>query len=183
MYSSTASTDMRILEDSEAVYDFLVTKLRIDPSDLILFGRSIGSGPAAYLASRKPVGALVLMSAFTSIRAVVKDLAGKWATYLIKERFNNLEYISKVLCPTFLVHGVRDSLIPFKHSQDLHSLCKAPCELLLPKAMDHVEFDFFADFTTPLILFLQRCGISLNDERKGIQFPLNLFELPKEFVK
>jgi pimeloyl-ACP methyl ester carboxylesterase len=179
MYQGTSS-DTGILEDSEALYDFLVTKLRIDPQDLILFGRSIGSGPAAYLASRKPVGALVLMSAFTSIRAVVKDLAGKWATYLIKERFNNLDCISKVMCPTFFVHGLRDSLIPFKHSQDLHGNCKAPCELILPKSMDHVEFDFFNDFTTPLMLFLNRCGISLNDGKKGIQLPLNLYELPQQ---
>ena len=61
------------------------------------------------------------MSAFTSIKAVVKDLAGKWATFLIKERFPNFEHISKVTCPSFFVHGLKDSLIPYKHSQELQS--------------------------------------------------------------
>jgi abhydrolase domain-containing protein 17 len=103
------------------VFDYFTNKLNIHPKDIIIFGRSIGSGPATWLASRKNIGALVLMSAFTSIRAVVRDLAGKWAQYLIKERFNNLEHISRVTCPTFLIHGLKDSLISYKQSQDLHS--------------------------------------------------------------
>jgi len=116
-----ASSDTQILNDAETVFDYLTTKLSIHPKDIIVFGRSMGSGPASYLASRKNVGALVLMSAFTSIRAVVRDLAGKWAQYLIKERFNNLEYMSRVTCPTFLIHGLKDNLIPYKQSQELHS--------------------------------------------------------------
>ena len=109
------------MQDSEAVYEYLTAKLNIKPRNILLFGRSIGSGPATYLASKRETGALILMSAFTSIRAVVKDFAGKWAQYLIKERFNNFEAIPKVKCPVFFVHGQRDNLIPFSHSQDLHS--------------------------------------------------------------
>lgn len=116
-----APSETQIQADSEAVFDYFTNKLNIHPKDIIIFGRSIGSGPATWLASRKNIGALVLMSAFTSIRAVVRDLAGKWAQYLIKERFNNLEHISRVTCPTFLIHGLKDSLISYKQSQDLHS--------------------------------------------------------------
>lgn len=116
-----APEDTTIMQDSEAVYDFLVQRLKIAPKNIIIFGRSIGSGPATYLAANREVGALVLMSAFTSIRAVAKGLAGRWVQYLIKERFNNLETISRVACPTFLVHGQRDRLISYTHSEELHS--------------------------------------------------------------
>lgn len=74
-----APSDNQILADAEAVFDYLTLKLKHSPKNIIIFGRSIGSGPASWLASRKNIGALVLMSAFTSIRAVVRDLAGKWA--------------------------------------------------------------------------------------------------------
>lgn len=50
-------------------------------------GRSIGSGPATYLASKFDVGCLVLVSPFTSIRGVVEHLVGKFASLLVKERF------------------------------------------------------------------------------------------------
>jgi len=176
-----APCDDQILSDSETVFDYLTSKLNIHPKDIIIFGRSMGSGPATYLASRKNLGALVLMSAFTSIRAVVRDLAGKWATYLVKERFNNLEYMSRVTCPSFLIHGLRDSLIPYKQSQELHNACKGPCELVLPKEMDHIEFDFYEDFTAPLAFFLTRCNFQLRP-RKGakIDFPASLFETPNQ---
>jgi hypothetical protein len=42
----------------------------------MLFGRSIGSGPAVYLASVRPVGLMTLMSPFSSIRAVAEHKAG-----------------------------------------------------------------------------------------------------------
>lgn len=110
-----------ILEDAEAVYEYLTQEMNLDPKNMIVFGRSIGSGPATWLASKREVGILVLMSAFTSIRGVVRDIAGKLIQYFVKERFNNLENIAKVKCPTFLVHGLKDTLIPYKHSQDLYS--------------------------------------------------------------
>ena len=94
--------------------------VKVDPREIRVLGRSIGSGPASYLASRKCIGALVLMSAFTSIRDLAKDLAGLWAKYLIRERFDNLKAITKVYCPTFFVHGQQDTLIPHHHSKRLH---------------------------------------------------------------
>ena len=119
LYKGTPN-DATIMKDSEAVYEFFVRKLKVKPRNIIIFGRSIGSGPATYLASKREVGALILMSAFTSIRDVVKDFAGKWAQYLIKQRFNNLEAIRNVSCPIFLIHGQRDKLIPYSHSKELH---------------------------------------------------------------
>ena len=61
--------------------------LNLSEKDIILYGRSIGSGPACYLASTKSPGALLLMSAYTSIKAVVKSIAGRLASFLVKERF------------------------------------------------------------------------------------------------
>ena len=121
LYKGTAN-ESQIFEDSEIVYDYLIKGLKLHPQQIILFGRSIGSGPATYLAARKKVGALILMSAFTSIRSVVKDLAGAWAQFIIKERFNNLEEIVKVTCPTFFVHGQKDRLVPYSHSERLHGI-------------------------------------------------------------
>ena len=117
-YGST--DDNRILQDAEYLYDYLTLKLMINPLEIIVFGRSIGSGPASWLASKRRIGALVLMSAFTSIRAVVKDIAGM-AQYLVRERFCNIDCMPNVTAPVFLVHGLRDRLISYRHSQALKS--------------------------------------------------------------
>lgn len=105
--------------DAETVYQCLTTQIGIDEKDLIIFGRSIGSGPACWLASVKNPGALVLMSGFTSIKAVAKHIAGIVGGVLIKQRFKNLKYISSVKCPTLLVHGKKDTLIPYQQSVEL----------------------------------------------------------------
>ena len=81
-------------------------------------GRSIGSGPACFLASRFKPAALALVSPHTSIRGVVKDFfMGGIAQFIVAERFKNLEAIEQVKCPTFILHGQRDETVNFSHSQ------------------------------------------------------------------
>ncbi len=99
------SNEERILQDAESVYNFCIQETRLRPKDIIVIGRSIGSGPATYLASKHKVAALVLISAFTSIQAAVKSVAGRVIKKLVKERFKNIELIKKVTSPTFLLHG------------------------------------------------------------------------------
>lgn len=56
----------------------MVNKQKIPESSIILFGRSIGTGPATYIAAKHNPCALLLMSAFKSIREIVKEQAGKY---------------------------------------------------------------------------------------------------------
>ncbi len=58
-------------------------------SQIILFGRSLGSGPAVFLAAQYPVGGLILVSAFTSIRAAVQSIVGRVVAWTFNERFPN----------------------------------------------------------------------------------------------
>mmetsp|Transcript_79960 Transcript_79960/g.110663 ORF Transcript_79960/g.110663 Transcript_79960/m.110663 type:complete len:85 (-) Transcript_79960:409-663(-) len=81
--------------------------------DIILLGRSIGSGPSSYLAAKYNPGALILMSPYTSIRDVATNKAG-FIGYLLIDQFNNLEQMKNVECPTFIVHGQKDTLIPLE---------------------------------------------------------------------
>jgi hypothetical protein len=39
-----------IQHNAQVVFDFVTQSLKFDPKDVILFGRSMGSGPATYLA-------------------------------------------------------------------------------------------------------------------------------------
>lgn len=109
-----------ILNDADHVFNFLINNLNLSPANIILMGRSLGTGPASYLASQHKVGALILISGFTSIRGVVSDLAGV-LKFLVKERFNNLEHIAKVVSPTFFLHGKKDTLISHNQSIILQS--------------------------------------------------------------
>ena len=115
------SSSEQILSDSEKIYSYLTKVLGYLEKNIILVGRSIGTGPATHLAAKKSPGALILLSAFTSIQAVIGNFAG-FLKLLVKERFDNLENFSKVTCPTLLIHGIRDKLISFEHSLKLHGI-------------------------------------------------------------
>ena len=67
------ATEETILDDSLYFYDYVNKVLGIDEENIIIFGRSIGTGPATHVASKRNPGCLILMSAFKSIRSIAQD--------------------------------------------------------------------------------------------------------------
>jgi len=196
IYKGSPSAE-RIIQDSIHVYDYIVD-LGFKKQNILVLGRSIGSGAATELAVKKEIGILALISPFTSLKDVVKEMVGSMFKFLLKERFNNMENIAKINCPTLLVHGSLDTMIPVDHSFLLHGIlifnicyykccywflliaaCRGPCELVTPKNMNHFQFDFYDDFTQPFKNFLERCGILLHyGDKKAPIFPNELFINP-----
>ena len=119
IYKNESPDSELIQQNAEVVFEFITHNLHYDPSDIIVFGRSMGSGPACYLASNHKVSSLILLSAYTSLKNVVKSLVGYIPSLLVKERFENYETIKRVECPTLIIHGQNDQLIPYQHSQIL----------------------------------------------------------------
>ena len=156
------------MSDSEYIYDYVNKVLGVEEKNIIVFGRSMGSGPASHVASKRNPGALLLMSSFKSIRHIAQDQAGNLLSYLIQDRFRNIEKIPKVTSPTFIVHGMKDKLIPFDHSRELHDMCGAQLKtLVLPTRMDHNDFDFCEDLITPFHHFLKQCQINVREPKSA----------------
>ena len=65
-----------VLRDSERVMQFAIKILKWPSRDIIIFGRSIGTGPACSIAANYRISSLILMTPYTSIRAIVKDMLG-----------------------------------------------------------------------------------------------------------
>jgi pimeloyl-ACP methyl ester carboxylesterase len=146
----------KIKEDCDYVYRYVLQETGIKESDVIIFGRSIGTGPAIYLASKHKPGALCLMSAYTSIRDIAVSIVPVLG-YLMSTHFENSKLISNVSCPAFFVHGRSDTLIPFQHSVTLHERCVgAPHKQInLPDHMTHNDFDYEYDIIMPISTFLE----------------------------
>jgi len=123
----------------------------------VVFGRSIGSSPACYIANHREPAAVILMSPFKSIREVAKDLVGWVISKALAERFRNIDLIRETKAPVFIVHGQKDRLIPYSHAQELHDNCvnSSYCKLVLPPKIEHNDFDFDEDFIMPLYEFLK----------------------------
>jgi abhydrolase domain-containing protein 17 len=90
-------TERHAYDDEEAAYNFLVQTMHIQPTKIIAFGRSVGSGPATDLASRRPVAGLILESAFTSAFRVMTRLS-----VLPFDRFGNSTLVQQ---PSLIHHA------------------------------------------------------------------------------
>jgi abhydrolase domain-containing protein 17 len=107
--------------DIEAVYRHATEDLGIPPSKIVLFGRSVGAGPATHLATREEVGGLILENAFTSAFVVVTRV-----TLLPFDLYPNLKNIRRVESPVLIIHAVRDEIIPIAHGRRLYEAAAGP---------------------------------------------------------
>jgi fermentation-respiration switch protein FrsA (DUF1100 family) len=100
-----------------AAYDWLVARPDIDDERIVGMGRSLGTGAITDLARSRPLRALVLQSAFTSVASFAKQylLPG----FLARDRFDNLDVLRDFPRPVLLVHGSQDEVIPYSHGERL----------------------------------------------------------------
>jgi abhydrolase domain-containing protein 17 len=112
--------------DIEAAYSYLVEEKKIPPDHIIVYGRSIGGGPSVYLASRKPIGGLILESTFVGIFQVAHKLL-----VLPFDKYPSAKPIGKVKEPILIIHGDSDKRISYWHAQTLFAAANEPKELLI----------------------------------------------------
>lgn len=131
--------------DIEAAYEYLLSEKNLNPEQIVLYGRSLGSGPSCYLASKtsamgRPVAGLILHSPFASVYRVVFDLG---FTFL-GDVFSNIDRINKIDCPVFIVHGVEDNIISINHARALQEAVpeKMKAEPFFVPGMGHNGFDY-----------------------------------------
>lgn len=137
LLSDMAPSEDGVYEVALTAFRFLVDEVGVRYSQVVLFGRSLGSGPAVYLAAQYPVGGLILVSAFSSIKAAVQSIVGSLLAWTFKERFPNSRIIANVSCSTLFIHGECDGLIPADHSLRLFKRCRARKLLITPPRMEH----------------------------------------------
>lgn len=118
--------------DESAVYDFLAIHVGTPPDRIIIFGRSVGSGPAVQLAARRPAAGLVLQSPFLSAFRVLTRIP-----LLPFDRFPNYKRIQHVHCPVLIMHGTADSVIGLWHGQKLFELANEPKQFVAVEGADH----------------------------------------------
>jgi len=125
-------SEQHAYEDENAAYNFLVQSMHVPADKIIAFGRSVGSGPACDLASRRPVAGLILESAFTSAFPVMTRVR-----VLPFDKFDNLRKIKSVRCPVLIVHGNEDSVINISNGKELFAAANEPKQSLWVEGANH----------------------------------------------
>ncbi len=106
-----------------AAYTFLTSIMGFPPEKIVLYGLSLGAGPAIDLASREPIGGLITEGAFLSAFRVITT----WKI-LPWDRFDNLGKMPRVRAPLLSIHATEDHTVPFHHGLALHAAHAGPKE-------------------------------------------------------
>jgi pimeloyl-ACP methyl ester carboxylesterase len=127
-------TQQHILEDALAAYDWLQGK----GAPIDIWGRSLGSGPATYVASQRDPAALLLETPFLSAADVAFDRYPYMPVYWVMEdQFPVKDWIKSVKAPVYVAHGTNDHTIDVHHGRAVYDLVPIKYGLWIVEGADH----------------------------------------------
>ena len=129
-------TQENVLKDAIAAFAWAGTK----GFPLVIWGRSLGSGPATYVASERDAEALVLETPFDSAVAVAKDrywfLPVDW---IMLDQYRVDQWIADVEEPVFVAHGTADKTIGYSHGARVYELAPNKAEFWTVEGAGHSD--------------------------------------------
>ena len=147
--SSGSISERGLYKDADAAYHYLLEK-GFSAENIIIYGRSIGSGVAVDIASRKKARGLILESPFSSFGKLANEkFPFFFPSLYLRYRFDNMQKINSVRSPVMFLHGTDDTLIPSSHSQALFDRFTGTKKMILVEKGAHNDlhaFDQYKDF-------------------------------------
>ncbi|NQV77676.1 MAG: alpha/beta fold hydrolase [Lutibacter sp.] len=104
----------QLLQDAQLTYNFL--KSRYQESQITLYGISIGSGVATYLAAHNTPNYLILAAPYSRFKDLLQEKLPIVPSFLWKYELDTDKWLQKVACPVTIFHGKEDIIIPIKHA-------------------------------------------------------------------
>jgi hypothetical protein len=119
--STGKRTENNLHDDMQYIYTQL--KKRFGEDHLIVYGRSLGSGFATKLASENNPRYLILDAPYYNFTKVAERfLPFLPIRFVLRYHLRTDNWIGKVKCPIYILHGTKDWLIPISHSEALRKL-------------------------------------------------------------
>lgn len=133
-------------KDAQLFYNHALTQY--DEDEIVLYGRSFGTGIASGLAAANQPRMLILESPFYSAVSLGKHrfpiLPVGW---LSNFRFPSNEYLKEVNCPIYIFHGTEDVVIPYKFAEKLYNEIPEDTKKML-YTVEGAGHNYLQDFET-----------------------------------
>lgn len=106
-------SELGLYQDAAAAFDYLTSEKKIPPTQIVVYGRSLGGAVATWLAAHRRPGALVLESTFTRL-SDVGSYRYPWlpVRLLSRNAFDSVAQMAAVHCPVLVAHGLADTTVP-----------------------------------------------------------------------
>jgi fermentation-respiration switch protein FrsA (DUF1100 family) len=119
--------------DAVAAFDWLAARPGVDATRIVVWGRSLGSGVATWVAAGRPVEGVVLSAPFDSVTALARHHMPLLAP-LLTQPFDSLARAGSITAPVLVLVGERDTVVPPAHSERLAAAWGGPARVVrLPR--------------------------------------------------
>jgi uncharacterized protein len=129
----------------QRLYD--LARVSFDKDSIIIYGKSMGTGIAAQLASKRDCRRLILETPYYSMHALATNY---FPIYPVKKmihyRLPTYEYLPEVFAPVSILHGTDDWTIPYRNASRLKSVLKPADEFITIEGGSHNDLNNFALF-------------------------------------
>ncbi len=116
--SGGKSSESSILEAGNRAFDWLTAQFPKNPR--VIFGWSLGAGAAFQIAVQRQPEGLVVFSPWSSLPEAAAAHYPEWLVGLaLKEKYNSVEAAQQIHCPTLIIHGETDAIIPVSQSEKI----------------------------------------------------------------
>ena len=124
-HSSGKPSEQGCYEAIDAVFTKLIQDDEIYKNQIVLWGRSLGTGPSCYLAAREKVAGLLLETPFiTAFRTATEIPIVPW------DRFPSINRAPHIKTESLVIHGCEDEIVPFRHGKKLFEHLPEPKSFL-----------------------------------------------------
>lgn len=152
---STGKRTEDIMYD-DAIQLYKMANAQFSRDSIIIYGKSLGTGVAAHLASIRDCKRLILETPYYSLDDVLRRYAFIYpVSWINKYHFPSYRYFPHIAAPVSIFHGTGDATIPYSHSKKLVKLAKAGAELITIENGGHNTLPDFPLFHRKLDSLLQ----------------------------
>ena len=137
--SAGRATEAGMYGAADAAYAALVARPEIDARRIYVYGRSLGTAAATWVAARHPVAGLILESPFTCAAAMARQLYALLPRFIVRLSLDNLGRMRQIHCPVLVFHGDADRLVPTAMGRAVAAAAAGPVELVLIHGAGHNE--------------------------------------------
>ena len=107
-------SEQTMYDDALFLYQLAIKKTSAE--NIILYGKSLGTGVASYLASVKACKQLILETPYYSMTSMTRHYVPIYPAGLLRYSFPGFQYLKKVKVPVSIFHGTSDEVIPYSQS-------------------------------------------------------------------
>ncbi len=129
-----------------------------DHTALSVMGRSVGAAVATYLASKRDVDKLILVTPFDSAVNVAKKLYWFFPMDLIlQERLDSAGRAANITTDTLIIAAANDRIIPYENTHNLvHAFSKTQIEVEILRDTGHNTVHLHPDYKKIIAAFMKR---------------------------